>query len=308
MQIVESNEDEWAEGPQQMPEEQVAKNQPQNNEGAGFSAALAKPVFEISKQQNYHIKTDRVVNSVEGEPADFFLASDKESGLADQTGTGDLDHDLICPICMNLLLQPQDCLACDTSFCQACIADYIAHNSQQQQQNRLGQQWQLEDIVVCPLGCPELYLKPCHKRTKQKLNQLKINCRFTDCDVVVSYSKLPEHEMLCRYNIQRCKNFELCRATIHTNDMAQHLSQCRGARLQCKYCKVPIESDQADLSGRSLLSKHEEFDCELNPTNRVKCAYCDAQCTRKEFCEKHLMQCEVLLRFQQLNCKFQIDL
>ncbi len=38
--------------------------------------------------------------------------------------------DLVCPICSNLLIDPQDCIACDTSFCKDCISDHIKRKQQ----------------------------------------------------------------------------------------------------------------------------------------------------------------------------------
>ena len=56
-------------------------------------------LFKVVRALNYHVKTDRVVNT--------------EHSITQQ----DIENELVCPICSNLLLDPKDCLTCDTSFC-----------------------------------------------------------------------------------------------------------------------------------------------------------------------------------------------
>jgi hypothetical protein len=93
----------------------------------------------------------------------------------------DIDYDLVCPICSNLLLDPLDCMTCDSSFCQLCITDY--------------RQRQIDPSnCMCPLGCPQLNLKSAHKKTKQTLNMVQVSCRFEACSEVLTYGEVAEHE------------------------------------------------------------------------------------------------------------------
>ena len=78
-------------------------------------------------------------------------------------GTEELNSDLTCPICLTLLINPVDCIKCDTSFCNACIdnckGNSITKNS-------------------CTICSSALEIKTGHKRVRNQLAQLKIRCVF----------------------------------------------------------------------------------------------------------------------------------
>jgi hypothetical protein len=84
------------------------------------------------------------------------LSSDRVCG---QSGTN-IDH-LECCICHKLLWKPVACETCETSFCSACIS-----------------QW----LIKCPNKCPNLcepYVeRKCPPLTVKLLSQLQITCSY----------------------------------------------------------------------------------------------------------------------------------
>lgn len=70
---------------------------------------------ELREFPNY-IATERVIPAM------------KESTSSQINQEYDINPDLICPICSNILINPQDCVQCDTSFCELCIKDFIFRN------------------------------------------------------------------------------------------------------------------------------------------------------------------------------------
>lgn len=66
----------------------------------------AQPVFAVQRQLNYSVKTDRLVlRTMDGE-----VTTGDSVTLAAETDYLARDFDLACPICSNLLLDPQDCI------------------------------------------------------------------------------------------------------------------------------------------------------------------------------------------------------
>ena len=169
-----------------------------------------------------------------------------------------IHSDIVCPICSNVLIAPQDCITCDTSFCQACMEDYMARQGAD---------------PSCPLGCPHFKLKMAHKKVRQLLADLRIRCIFWPlCQETLPYAKLMVHEReLCVHNRVKCGK---CECWVRVQDRQRHEEKCQQAdsatiehqlldveRVGCPLC-------QAEMSRRELLDSH--FDTLGNPSFCVK--------------------------------------
>lgn len=76
-----------------------------------------------------------------------------------QSGTS-IDH-LECPICHKLLWKPVACEACETSFCSACI-----------------RQWLIKSPDKCPNRCEPYIERKCPPLTVKLLGQLQVSCSY----------------------------------------------------------------------------------------------------------------------------------
>ena len=65
---------------------------------------------EIEEYDKY-IKSDRILIPIHIENKDIYI------------------KEFECPICQNLLCDPQDCIRCDQSYCKQCIEDYIGNDN-----------------------------------------------------------------------------------------------------------------------------------------------------------------------------------
>jgi hypothetical protein len=65
---------------------------------------------DVCQDAKYHL--DDFVN---------YITTDRVIDENDPGQIADVNQDLVCPICSNILLNPQDCIQCDTSFCDNCI-------------------------------------------------------------------------------------------------------------------------------------------------------------------------------------------
>jgi hypothetical protein len=94
------------------------------------------------------------------------LSPDRVCG---QSGTN-IDH-LECCICQKLLWKPVACEKCETSFCSACI-----------------NQWLVKSPNTCPNRCEPYIERRCPPLTAKLLSQLQISCSYqpNGCQQVIT--------------------------------------------------------------------------------------------------------------------------
>ena len=84
--------------------------------------------------------------------------------------------DIICPICTNILIEPQMCMNCQNTYCKRCIEDWSKKNNQ------------------CPNRCEN----PNYKRSLEKNNTLsKLKFKCQKCGEEISYNNIESHLTNC---------------------------------------------------------------------------------------------------------------
>ncbi len=89
-----------------------------------------------------------------------------------------------CCICTGILIEPQQCLSCDSCFCKKCLLE-----------------WQSKS-KSCPFKCKESSFKD-SRIVKQMLHQLTFKCPFK-CDKIISYDSINKHEDVCENLTTEC--------------------------------------------------------------------------------------------------------
>ncbi len=138
-----------------------------------------------------------------------------------------VDSELLCCICQNVLWKPVACSTCENSFCAECMRTWT------NKQNSFGQvtdsmfQPTLSFIqVTCPFNCA-FRQKRAPPILNSFLSKLQIYCAYAPngCEEVLSYDGLEKHEQECQYELTPC---QICETPVsHRDQNNKHeLRQC----------------------------------------------------------------------------------
>jgi hypothetical protein len=167
----------------------------------------------------------------------------------------EINNLLICLICRNILLDPEECSQCQRGYCSTCL-------------NKM-------NPIKCPT-CKNPNFGPAHIQTKFNLNQLKF--KFASCDCMIPYADYFTHDINCMKNKVKCPN-KNCIEFFNKEDVEVHKRVCTMKSVTCPFCDK--EKTLKDLDG------HMKFECEIK---NEKCI-CGEVIIAKDFI-KHLQQCE----------------
>ncbi|KAH9363031.1 E3 ubiquitin-protein ligase NRDP1 elgi [Haemaphysalis longicornis] len=103
---------------------------------------------------------------------------------------GDVDEELICPVCSGVLEEPLQAPQCEHAFCQGCICQWL---SRQQ---------------TCPvdrLSITAAQLKPVPRILRNLLARLQMSCDNAQfgCSAIVKLDCLTSHRETCEHNPRR---------------------------------------------------------------------------------------------------------
>ena len=125
--------------------------------------------------------------------------------------TEDVDEELICSICGQVLESPVQIRQCEHCFCGSCINEWLKHQS------------------VCPVDrspvSPREDLIQPPRILRNLLGRLKISCvnKEFGCDVVVRLDGLQAHHNECQYNPKRPVACEKgCGIVVPLDEVPQH--------------------------------------------------------------------------------------
>ena len=178
-----------------------------------------------------------------------FCSSVVKYGYEDCRFEKDVDEDLHCSICYNVLKEPRMCRNNEHLFCLDCITEHLRVNSQ-----------------TCP-ECNEHLSVNTLRRARlanKYLSKLKINCDHASrgCPKFPCLEELKTHVATCGYAPVLCSNAE-CGMEINKQDKVRHETEvCEYRRVKCHDCGQ-IQEDVETLK-RSLL----ELDEKVEATNK----------------------------------------
>ncbi|XP_043465075.1 E3 ubiquitin-protein ligase NRDP1 [Leptopilina heterotoma] len=103
---------------------------------------------------------------------------------------GDVDEELVCPICSAVLEDPVQALVCEHAFCRSCIQEWISRQP------------------ICPLDRTPItgtQLRPAPRILRNLLARLCINCDNLahGCQAIIKLDSLGTHLEECEFNPKR---------------------------------------------------------------------------------------------------------
>jgi E3 ubiquitin-protein ligase NRDP1 len=123
---------------------------------------------------------------------------------------GDVDAELICPICHGVLEDPHQAPQCEHAFCEVCINEWLrCHHA-------------------CPLDrttCDPSQLKPIPRILKNLLSRLTLRCDFFEygCQQVIRLELLLSHKQDCEFNPHKPITCELgCQLAVSKDQLKTH--------------------------------------------------------------------------------------
>ncbi|XP_072940359.1 E3 ubiquitin-protein ligase NRDP1 isoform X1 [Epargyreus clarus] len=123
---------------------------------------------------------------------------------------GDVDEELICPICSGVLEDPLQAPACEHAFCRACITEWISRQP------------------TCPVDRQAVtasQLRPVPRILRNLLSRLCTSCDNAPhgCIAVLKLDSLASHLVECEFNPKRPMPCEAgCGLVIPKDELAEH--------------------------------------------------------------------------------------
>lgn len=123
---------------------------------------------------------------------------------------GEVDEELICPICSGVLQDPVQAPICEHAFCTACINEWFNHQE------------------TCPVDRQPItssILKPVPRILKNLLSRLTIKCPNVEfgCEQVIKLDVLNQHLLECNHNPKRPVQCEAgCGLIVPLDEVSQH--------------------------------------------------------------------------------------
>lgn len=190
---------------------------------------------------------------------------------------GEVDENLICPICRLPLISPT-ITKCDHVFCQKCIAQAHSLNP------------------VCPVDRLPLNLaeetRTAPKIVHNQLDNLMVRCpnRSRRCNLVVARSLVENHvSRYCDKTLIPCPHGS-CGKTVARKESGKG---CLHYNVKCEYCEHAYE--KADME------EHQNHRC---PNRKTNCELCGSEYVRHKQ-DEHVKECpeaETPCKFALLGC------
>ncbi|KAG8195397.1 hypothetical protein JTE90_001409 [Oedothorax gibbosus] len=148
---------------------------------------------------------------------------------------GEVDEDLMCPICSGVLEEPLHAPQCEHAFCKSCITEWLTRQPS------------------CPVDRQRITtneLKPVPRILRNLLARLKIKCdnAHSGCTAVVKLERLTAHKEECEHNPKRpipCDKG--CGLTVPKDEISDH-NCVRELRLMLQAQQHTINEKQRDIN------------------------------------------------------------
>ena len=193
---------------------------------------------------------------------EFGTAAEFQTGIERSRIQGDINKDLVCPICQNVAYNPRQCMKCDVLVCRICIQKWRLHSRNERKD------------MKCPT-CRTHFLSDKPKRII--MNILKgyiIRCRYYPlCEDLHPYSNIVAHETTCKYRVFKCC-IGKCTFMGERRELVDHYQICSFRSIHC-----PNEGSGCPyIALPRCLSRHTKH-C---PFELLKCKYCHREFKRGE--------------------------
>ncbi|CAD8207635.1 unnamed protein product [Paramecium pentaurelia] len=130
-----------------------------------------------------------------------------------------INQDLICVICLQLVVNPKECSQCHTLFCSECIQESLIKNK------------------ICPKRCKEDFkVENINRIVKNLISQIKIKCLNKGCDQQMQIQNLDSHLKQCEYVLTKCQYTD-CNLQDSLKNIKVHQQLCNHRTKTCEKCE-----------------------------------------------------------------------
>lgn len=141
--------------------------------------------------------------------------------------------DFICQICLFFVIDPVECLTCNSIFCKKCLYEYTLYSKH------------------CPNRC-DINYRPVNRILKNLINAVKVPCIFyhKGCKEILNYESYYSHLKNCNFSPYMCNQ---CYLVDVKENVENHCKICKKKKLKdfsnnnrkrfvCRYCNIEIIS------------------------------------------------------------------
>ena len=137
--------------------------------------------------------------------------------------------DFICQICLSFVLDPVECLTCNTIFCRKCLYEYTLYSKH------------------CPNRC-DINYRPVNRILKNIISAVKVPCIYyhKGCKEILTFGTYDRHLKSCSFNPYMCNQ---CYLVDVKDNVENHCKICDKIktnndkkRFTCKHCHLEIIS------------------------------------------------------------------
>ena len=137
-----------------------------------------------------------------------------------------------CKICMNILIDPVDCLYCNQTFCKNCINNYLKTNKNcpfdnfvKQNKNEENNNNNNNNIKLEKNS--EKNLKPSSNNINKLIDSLRLYCSYKNngCNMELCLKEINEHEEKCRFKNRKIMTSSIINNNNSKNEKIKHFKK-----------------------------------------------------------------------------------
>ena len=135
--------------------------------------------------------------------------------------------DFVCQICLSFVIDPVECLTCNSIFCRKCLYEYTLYSKH------------------CPNRC-DINYRPVNRILKNLISAVKVPCIYfhKGCKEMLSFEIYDRHIKQCDFSPYMCNQ---CYLVDIKENIENHIKICQ---------KLKIEKDFSNNNKRRFVCKH----------------------------------------------------
>ncbi|CAK65696.1 unnamed protein product (macronuclear) [Paramecium tetraurelia] len=172
-----------------------------------------------------------------------FLSSSKLREII--VNPNNLNKNLICVICEQLVWDPNECSQCQNNFCSICINEWLKKKKN------------------CPFECTKrMQLNAPHRILRNQISELQVKCVNKGCPKEMQLQNLESHLKQCEYIETKCP-YPDCLFKDSLIKIEPHKTSCEHRTRVCQKCletyKVKDNHDCLDIVIKKVKKQEDQI-------------------------------------------------